>query len=62
MVENIPLEAKKKLSAAVVIKNYFGYKTGDTLRNFAEELHALSEEEKLQLAKLAAVELNVEVE
>jgi hypothetical protein len=48
-------------SPIVILRNYFGFKSGQTLKQFSEEIKALSEEEKMELATLAAKELGVEV-
>lgn len=44
---------------ATVLMNYFGRKSGQTIKDFQEELKALSEPDKLWLAKLAAKELGL---
>jgi hypothetical protein len=46
-------------SKAIVLKQFFGLKPGQTLAEFAAELKALSEEELLELAILAADELGI---
>jgi hypothetical protein len=52
----------KRHTRKVVIKNFFGYRPGDGLKQFAAELAELSEEEQTELAQLAAEELGVELE
>jgi hypothetical protein len=42
-----------------VLKEYFGIRPTQSIRDFSNELKALSEEEKTELATLAAIELNV---
>ena len=44
-----------------VLREFFGYRQGKGLKDFAAEIKALSPEEKLELATLAAVELGVEL-
>jgi len=52
-----------KKSAIMILKEYFGYRPGPNmgLKDFAEEVKALSAEDKAELVRLAAVELGVEV-
>lgn len=45
-----------------VLKEYFGYKEGETLQQFSAEIKALSDDEKMELATLAAVELGTTVD
>jgi hypothetical protein len=44
-------EEPKRRSATVLLREYFGYREGDGLAQFAAELKALSEDEKEQLAE-----------
>jgi len=46
-------------SMTAVLRKFFGYREGEGLREFSAELKALTPEEKLELATLAARELNV---
>ena len=46
----------------VILKKFFGFKANQTLQGFAAEIQKLSKEERLELARLAAVELGVEVD
>lgn len=50
---------KRTMSAATILKDYFGYKPGEGLTEFQKELKALSPEEKKELATLAAKELGL---
>ncbi len=43
-------EKPKKVGFAKVLKDYFGLKEGKTIRDFAEELKALTTEDKEQLS------------
>jgi hypothetical protein len=52
---------KKVLSRMVILKNFFGYRPGETLKDFTAEIKELNDEELTELATLAAVELDVEV-
>ena len=45
-----------------ILAKYFRDPTRETLAEFAAELRTLSPEERLELAKLAAIEMGVEVE
>lgn len=51
----------KSMSRKAILKKFFGYKPGETLKDFVKELEALSDAETSELATLAAVELGVEV-
>lgn len=42
---------EQNTSKTKVIKEFFGYKEGQGLREFAEEFKALSEQDKAQLAE-----------
>lgn len=44
-------------SALVVLKEFFGYNTGQTMKEFKAEIDSLSADEKQKLAELAAKEL-----
>lgn len=50
-----------KKSGILILKEFFGYQPGRGLKDFAEEVKALTPEDKTELVKLAAVELGVEV-
>lgn len=52
----------KKKGTATILKEYFGYREGDNLKAFRDELNALSSEEKLELAIGAAKNLGYEQE
>ena len=45
------------IAPVVALKRYFGFRPGQTLQDFNEELKALSAEEKQELAEGAAREL-----
>jgi hypothetical protein len=45
-----------------VLKDFFGYLPGQDLKGFAAELKTLSNEEKAELATLAAQALGVELD
>ena len=49
-------------SPLVVLQKFFGYKPGQTLQEFNAEIKALNDEEKRELAELAAKELGIEVD
>jgi hypothetical protein len=57
------MEAKKVVetasgkSAAQVLRKFFGLREGQSLKEFAHEFNQLSDEEKLELAELAEIEL-----
>lgn len=51
-----------KMTKKVVLKKFFGYRPGEGLKQFTEELKALSEQEERELAELAAKALGVELE
>lgn len=51
----------KQMSRKIVLKKFFGYKPGDTLKEFTAELKELSDEEETELATLAAAEMGVEL-
>lgn len=51
-----------KMKPIIVLKTFFGYKPGQQLKDFAEELRKLSPEEKSELVALAAKELGVELD
>lgn len=46
--------ADKKQGALIVLKSYFGFKDGQTLKEFVAELKDLSDEDKLELAQAVA--------
>ena len=50
---------ERKRTVTGVIKDYFGQREGDSLRDFMDELLQLTKEEKLDLAKGAARELGL---
>lgn len=52
----------KKKGTATVIKEYFGYRKGENLQGFRNELKELSDEEKLELAQGAARQLGYDQE
>lgn len=45
---------KKKPGKIGMIKDYFGFRPGDTAKDFMEEIKALSSEERTELAILSA--------
>lgn len=51
-----------KMTKKIVLKKFFGYKPGEGLTEFSKELEALSPEEELELAQLAADELGIKLE
>lgn len=51
-----------KMTPIAVLKSFFGFKEGQKLAEFAQEVKALSPAEKDELVALAAKELGVEVE
>jgi hypothetical protein len=51
---------KKQLSRMVILKNFFGYKQGQGLKDFTAEIKALSSGEMTELATLAAIELSTD--
>lgn len=48
-------------SDVIVLKNFFGFKPGQTLKEFNEELKALSKDEKLELANMVRAKMGVPV-
>lgn len=49
------------MTGAVILKKYFGLKSGQKLQEFAAEIRTLTPEDKDELVRLAAKELSVEV-
>lgn len=47
----------KDLTPTAAIRDYFGQKPGQSLKEFVEEIKALSPEDKHELASLTAKEL-----
>ena len=45
-----------------ILKTYFGFKDGQGLKDFADEVKQLSPQEKRELAELAAKEMGVAVD
>lgn len=52
---------KVSKSGIVILKEFFGFKAGQTMKEFGEEMKALSLEEKNELISLAAAELGYNV-
>jgi hypothetical protein len=52
-------EKKEEMTPLKVLKTYFGYRSGEGIKEFAQELKALSTEEKHELAVGAAANLGV---
>lgn len=52
------MEGKKK-GTIIILRDYFGYRLGEGLKDFKGEIDKLSETEKLGLARLAAKELRL---
>jgi hypothetical protein len=52
----------RKLKSIAVLKEFFGLKPGQTNMEFLQELKALSQDERMELATLAAKELGVEID
>lgn len=48
-------------SPMMILKDFFGYKPGQSLQEFAAEIKELSAEEKATLVSLAAKEMGVEI-
>ena len=55
------IDEKKRMTPVVAIRNFFGYRPGDTLAEFSAEVKQLSEGEKMELARLACEELGAEL-
>lgn len=53
---------RKAQTSVVILKNYFGLKPGQGLKDFAAEVKELSVEDKRELTELAAVELGVKIQ
>lgn len=51
-----------KKSPIVILKEYFGFKQGQTLKEFSEEVKKLPESDKEELVVLAAKELGVGIQ
>jgi len=51
----------KPLGPVFVLKQYFGKLPDQSLRDFADEIKALADDDKAELVALAAAELGVEV-
>lgn len=49
----------REMSQIMVLKEYFGYRPGEGLKEFSAEVKALTPEDKTELAELAAKELGV---
>lgn len=45
-----------------VLKQFFGLKLGQTMADFLREVRELSQEEKIELATLAAAQMGVELD
>jgi hypothetical protein len=45
-----------------VLRKFFGYRPGEGLKDFGEEIKQLTQEEKMELAEPAARELGVELD
>jgi hypothetical protein len=56
------MDEKKPVSQVIALKQYFGLKEGQTLKDFATECAALSPSEKKELATAAAKELGVDLQ
>jgi hypothetical protein len=54
--------AIEKMKPIAVLKKFFGLLPGQTNMDFLQEIKALSQEERTELATLAAKELGVELE
>jgi len=52
----------QKKTPLVVLKQFFGYKSGQDLKGFGAEIKELSDKEKRDLSELAAQEMGVEVD
>ena len=44
-------------SPVMILKSFFGFKEGQTLKDFADEVKMLSENEKKELSELALIDL-----
>jgi hypothetical protein len=55
-------ETVKKRKPLVILLDFFGLHNGQTKQEFIQELKALTKDEKLEMASLAAAELGVEVD
>ena len=53
--------SKPKKTAMVVLREFFGYRPGEGLKQFSEEVNQLTIEERKELAALAADELGYEL-
>ena len=55
-------KVREKKTAVIILKTFFGYRPGhETLKDFNEEIKALSAQEKEELALLCAKELGFDV-
>jgi hypothetical protein len=52
---------KKTFTPITALRAFFGYRPGQGLKDFADEVKHLSEEEKIELAKLACAEMGAEL-
>ena len=50
----MPVEKDKRKGPVIVLKEYFGYRPGDGLKEFTAEVRQLTDKEKLDLACPAA--------
>ena len=48
-------------SEMAILREFFGYRPGETLKEFSAELKQLTPDERAELAALAAAELGVTV-
>jgi hypothetical protein len=51
------MEKPKGKGIVVVLKEFFGYRAGEGIHQFSEEVKQLSEAEKLEMAQAAAKQL-----
>lgn len=50
------------MKSLAILKTYFGYRSGQSIGDFAKEVKELTPAEKAELTRLAAEQLHVEVE
>ena len=50
---------KKTLGTLAILRKFFGYREGETMKDFADELKQLTPAEKWEMADLAAIEMGV---
>lgn len=51
-----------RMKPLATLKQYFGFRPGEGIKDFADEVKKLTDDERLELARSAAVELGTELD